>query len=64
MQFLWQFKQHPKSQATGFVNVDDAVASELLDKGYAQRPDVGALHLKEIEPGEAAPVKKPAKGQK
>jgi hypothetical protein len=64
MQYLWVYKKVEQlGGQTGFVEVEDDLAQQLIDDDCAQNPDCGAHYLKEIESGEyqtkvMAPAKK------
>lgn len=48
---VWAFRPLPElNHQTGFVECDDELARELLAADKAQDPNVGALHLRDIEP--------------
>ena len=48
--YIWVHKlaQEVNNQ-TGFVECDSEIADLLIEQGKAQNPDVGALHLLEID---------------
>ena len=58
---VWAFRPLPElNHQTGFVECDDALARELLAADTVQDPNVGALHLRDIEPASSQKAIPPA----
>lgn len=61
MAVVWAFKRlEILNGETGFVDVPDALARELIDAGDAQDPSIGAHELRYIEDSPPQKRKEPA----